>query len=1226
MDLPLFTVPAFLNHSTLTKTLLDDGCSAYAMISRKAARKAGLSIFPLPRPIGVKAFSDSLKGHITEIAAIDQLDIGGSMARQGRVWAYVVPKLQDDFDLILGRPWRKHEDVWIDPRADTLHIRRTGVKLSNQSMKRAKAQLNILQISAVAYARSANTRQRKKGVEVFAASLADIEKALKAKSVTDPRAKLPECLHEFLPTFDRQRADQLPPFRPGVDHKIELESKDGQKPEVPAGPLYGMSREMLLVLRKTLTELLDKGFIRVSSSPAAAPVLFVKKPGGGLRFCVDYRALNAITRKDRYPLPLIRETLQQISRARWFTKLDVIAAFNKIRIAEGDEWMTAFTTRFGLFEWLVTPFGLSNAPATFQRFINSTLREYLGHFVSAYVDDVLIYTDGSKEDHYDQVRKVLTRLQSAGLQLDIDKCEFAVQTTKYLGFMISAGKGISMDPEKLKAIEEWARPTTVKGMRGFIGFANFYRTFIRDFSKVTAPLHAAVKQYGTGRLEMGREAIAAFEFLKKAFATAPILLQYDEKRQTVVESDASGWVTGGALLQYDDDGILRPVAYHSKKMTPAECNYEIHDKELLAIIRCFEEWHEYLVPLESFVVRTDHNNLRYFSTKRKLSERQARWSLALSQYNYQLEYKPGSLNALADALSRRDQDLPKGESDERVQGRYDIVLKPAVFPQETHQEPTKDRMVHATPVHAEDTYEIRLGRDLEAIWTETERIDPEYQDLIEMIEKGHRHLPEQYRHLRLQPSQFRLHDGKLMYEDRYWVPNSEPLRTSLVQEAHDSVLSGHPGKNATIGILRRRWYWPGITRDVSQFIKACDSCGRNTVWRSRRQGLLRPLPVPERTWSEISMDYVTEMPATARGNRHILVITDRLSKGAIFIPVPDLEGNTLARKFIEHYVGYHGLPNAIVSDRGDQFVKGIWSFICKILKIKQRLSTAYHPETDGSTERMNQVLEEILRHFCNYQGDDWDTWLPIAQLAVLGRESTATGVSSFFLSHGYHPNIGSVLEWDNMARPNPTNRRNPAAVAEETVTKLKNCVELAQATMASAQQRMEDIQNRKRDPAPAYHIGDQVWLNLKNIKRHPTRKKKLTEQHQKFRVTEVIGSHAYRLNTPGGQHNVFHTSLLRPATGRPLPSQIIDDYQPEPASGDDGDQEYEIEQVLDDRVVRGRGRGGPLHREFLCKWTGYVTPEWTHADWLEDAAALDEYEARTGRKISQEPLVLPSAL
>ena len=233
-----------------------------------------------------------------------------------------------------------------------------------------------------------------------------------------------------------------------------------------------------MVLRKTLTEYLDKGFIRVSNSAAAAPILFVKKPNGGLRFCCDYRALNKVSVKDRYPLPLIQETLDRISKAKWFTKLDVIAAFHRIRIEEGSEWLTAFRTRFGLFEWLVMPFGLANAPSTFQRFINWTLRDFLDDFCSAYLDDILIFTSGSLKEHRQHVCKVLEKLRQAGLQIDIDKCEFDAKSTKYLGFIIEAERGIRMDPDKVKAILGWETPTSVRGVRSFLGFANFYQRFI----------------------------------------------------------------------------------------------------------------------------------------------------------------------------------------------------------------------------------------------------------------------------------------------------------------------------------------------------------------------------------------------------------------------------------------------------------------------------------------------------------------------------------------------------------------------------------------------------------------------------------------------------------------------------------------------------------------------------------------------------------------------------
>jgi hypothetical protein len=289
--------------------------------------------------------------------------------------------------------------------------------------------------------------------------------------------------------FEPDNAKSLPPHcGEGINHKIKLVRANRKEPEIPWGPLYNMSQEELVVLRKELNELLDKNFIRVSSSPAAAPVLFVRKPGGGLRFCVDYRALNAITKKDRYPLPLIYKTLNQIGRARWFTKLDVSAAFYKIQITKGQEWMTAFCTRYGLFKWLVTLFGLANTPSTFQKYINWALREFLDEFCSAYIDNVLVFTNRSREQHREHVGKVLAKLKEAGLFLDINKCEFARKETKYLGFIVRAGRGVLMDPEKIKAIKEWEAPTTVKGIQGFIGFANFYCQFIPNFSSLTRPL------------------------------------------------------------------------------------------------------------------------------------------------------------------------------------------------------------------------------------------------------------------------------------------------------------------------------------------------------------------------------------------------------------------------------------------------------------------------------------------------------------------------------------------------------------------------------------------------------------------------------------------------------------------------------------------------------------------------------------------------------------------
>ncbi|KAI0991625.1 hypothetical protein K3495_g16562, partial [Podosphaera aphanis] len=255
----------------------------------------------------------------------------------------------------------------------------------------------------------------------------------------------------------------------------------------------------------------------------------------------------------------------------WFTKLDVIAAFHKIRIAEGDEWKTAFRTRYGLYEWMVTPFGLANAPSTFQKYINWTLREYLDNFCSAYIDDILIYSSGNRAEHQEHVRKVLQRLRESGLQIDIDKCEFETTTTKYLGFIIEAGHGLRMDPEKIKAIKNWEAPTSIKGVRGFLGFANFYRKFIHNFADLARPLTDLTRK--DCKFQWSSEADRAFHKLKDIFISAPALSQFDYDKATRIETDSSGWCTGGTLQQLNDKGLWVPCAFFSKKNNPAECNY-----------------------------------------------------------------------------------------------------------------------------------------------------------------------------------------------------------------------------------------------------------------------------------------------------------------------------------------------------------------------------------------------------------------------------------------------------------------------------------------------------------------------------------------------------------------------------------------------------------------------------------------------------------------------------
>ena len=351
------------------------------------------------------------------------------------------------------------------------------------------------------------------------------------------------------------------------------------------------------------------------NSPTATPVIFVKKPGGGLRFCVDYRQLNEISRKDSYPIPRIDETLRIIAAAKYISKVDVISAFHRIRLKDGDEWKTAFNTRFGLYEWLVTPFGLIGAPTTFQRYINWVLHDKLNICCSAYIDDVVIYNDTQKE-HRSAVLRIIRKLADAGLQLDFDKSEFEGGIIKYLRYLIKTGRGLRADLEKLEATQKWEPPIKVRGVRGFLGFCNYYRQFIDEYSRNAEPLTRLTRKDQPFHWTL--ECQHAFEQLKDTLIKAPLLAKWTPGLETAIECDSSGYAVGGTLMQ-KMKGLWHSVAYFSKKLNPAESNYPIHDKEMLAIIRCIREWRTQLVG-QHFEVWSDHRNLAYFRKKQHLGK------------------------------------------------------------------------------------------------------------------------------------------------------------------------------------------------------------------------------------------------------------------------------------------------------------------------------------------------------------------------------------------------------------------------------------------------------------------------------------------------------------------------------------------------------------------------------------------------------------------------------
>ncbi|KAJ1570473.1 hypothetical protein NDA15_007623 [Ustilago hordei] len=861
-------------------------------------------------------------------------------------------------------------------------------------------------------------------------------------------AEIPKPYQHLRDVFDEVEADKLPHH---TEHDLHLELIEGGKP--PQGPLYLKGPKEMSELRRYLDENLEKGFIRPSKSPARSPVLFVPKKDGGLRLCVDYRGLNEITVKNRAPLPLIEEQLFLLRKARIYTKLDLRAAYNLIRIAKGDEWKTAFGTQLGLYEYLVMPFGLANALAHFQSFINDIFRDIIGVYVVVYLDDFLIFSD-TEEVHVKHVTEVLTRLRNNRLFAKLSKCEFHTKTVEFLGYIIKP-TGIEMDPEKVRTVKEWPMPESIHDIQRFLGFANFYRRFIAHFARIAKPLTALVKPIERfKKFELPEEAQQAFHKLIQAFTSAGVLQHFDYHLPTRLETDASDFAIAGVLKQ-EHEGRWHPVAFYSRKMSSAEKNYEIHDKELLAV------------------------------------------------------YRPGDKGGEPDALTRRTDMQPAGEEQDH---NVRQLLPPRVF-----KETADHDLLLVAPMISMESIASKGLKDLVKI----------FQPLDQELQEIHRKKP------------FELKDDL--------------------------------------------WYSGG------------------------RLVIPKPLATPDRPWGSISLDFIEGLPPSKKYDSKtydsILVIVDRLTKFAILAPThKTVTAKQTAVLLYGHMVRLFGYPDHMVSDRGRQFISGAWKAFAEQMGVKHSLSTAYHPQTDGQTERVNQVIEQYLRMYCNYEQNDWANLLDTAAFVYNNTVHNSIGVSPFFACYGWnpkaHPDIPQRLGVNDPGR------------FEYLMDGKERCKYL-QEQIREAQHRSVNQYNRKHKDIE-FKVGDMVYINRRNWKtRRPTPKLD-TRFAGPYPVQERVGRRAYRITLPANLrvHDVFHVSMLEPARTSSLPQRA---EQPTIPSLPDEDLDFEVEALIDKRSHNGT-------TEYKVLWRGYSeeAASWEPVENLNCPDLIQEYEVSEGGRVSRQ--------
>jgi hypothetical protein len=914
----------------------------------------------------------------------------------------------------------------------------------------------------------------------------------------------------------------LPPVRE-IDFTIDL--LPGTTP-ISQAP-YRMAPAELKELKIQLQELVDKGFIRPSMSPWGAPVLFVKKKDGTLRLCIDYRKLNQVTVKNKYPLPRIDDLFDQLRGAKVFSKIDLRSGYHQLRIREPDIAKTAFRSRYGHYEFVVMPFGLTNAPAAFMDLMNRVFRPYLDRFVIVFIDDILVYSKSEKL-HAKHLRLILETLRSAQLFAKFSKCEFWLDRVGFLGHVISAG-GVSVDPQKVEAVSNWGRPTSVTEIRSFLGLAGYYRRFVQDFSRIAAPLTRLTRK-GV-KFEWSEKCELSFQELKDRLTSAPVLALPDESGEYVIYCDASRQGLGGVLMQHGN-----VIAYASRQLKPHELNYPTHDLELAAVVFALKLWRHYLYGAKCQIF-TDHKSLQYVFTQRDLNLRQRRWMELIKDYDCTIEYHPGKANIVADALSRR----PSAS------------------------------LSHLRTVRVPLLFELRatgVGLSVDEIGAlvASFHVRPV---LIDRVREAQFQDPslDQMRQKVLDNSQGDFStrsDGTLLFRNRLVVPNIQMLRHEILEEAHSSAYAVHPGSTKMYRTLKEYYWWPNMKREIAAYVSRCLICQQVKAERQKPSGLQQPLQIPVWKWDHITMDFVYSLPRTRDGHDGIWVIVDRLTKSAHFLPVKKTyKLEKLAELYVSEIVRLHGVPESIVSDREPRFVSRFWKELQSALGTRLHFSTAFHPQTDGQSERTIQTLEDMLRSCVMQFRGSWDEKLHLMEFAYNNSYHSSIGMAPYEALYGRQ--CRTPLCWNEVGEKE--------FAGPEIIFKTNENVKIIRDRLKAAQSRQKSYaDNRRRDLE--FQVGDQVFLKLspwKGVVRFGKRGKLSPRYIGPYEITERVGPVAYRLRLPpelSRIHDVFHVSMLRKYVADP--SHIL---QEQPISlKKDLTYEEEPVQLLDRReqVLRNK--------------------------------------------------------
>lgn len=710
---------------------------------------------------------------------------------------------------------------------------------------------------------------------------------------------------------------------------------------------YPISPALLKFVNEELDKMLRDGIVERSSSPWASPIVMVPKKDKSYRFCVDYRKVNKVTERDAYPLPFVTSTLDKLRDARYLSSLDIKSAYWQVPVEEKSRPITAFVVPGrGLFQFRRMPFGLHNAPATWQRLIDRVLGIDLEPYVFVYLDDIIIIANDFQK-HLEVLREVLQRLKGAGLTVSREKCQFCRSELKYLGYVVNQ-KGLAVDPEKVMSIIRIPTPTCVREVRTILGMASWYRRFIPDFSTIIAPMTSLLRK--SQKFCWTNECTRALERIKTCLVSAPILTCPDFERSFDVQTDASNYGLGAVLTQNYPDGD-RAIAYISRSLSKTERLYSTTEKECLAVVFAVEKFRPYIEGTR-FRVITDHYSLKWLNNLKDPSGRLARWSVRLQQFDFEVVHRKGRDHLVPDALSRTVPDIA----------------------------------------------EVQV--ELEKNEVKTEINDSWYRRMCKNVNER----PNLYPLWRLEGDKLYKFVGKRYFnlddtgsEWKEVVPKD--IRKTVIHDHHDIPTAGHGGVTKTTYRVAEKYYWPSMKQDIAKYIQHCKICIATKPEQKSRAGHLLGRPSVSKPWETICVDLVGPLPRTNRGYMYILSVVDYFSKFCLFFPLRTATSVNIVRIIEEHVYLLFGVPRVLVCDNGKQFISREFRNLANRYSVKLSYTALYHAQANA-VERVHRVLKTMLSAYVEENHKNWDLYLPKVACAIRTARHEATGLTPYFINFG----------------------------------------------------------------------------------------------------------------------------------------------------------------------------------------------------------------------------------